>query len=78
MHHLLKVKLILLAFCLIAVAASQLYLKGFGAGIQAVDDDAFDAYTHFAQQMHRETHAAKAHDAHETQTVWAAVDGRGK
>jgi hypothetical protein len=75
MHHHFKVRLILLAFCLMAVAASQIseqsFARGFREGIASTDQDAFDAYVHFARQMHVETHkTAKAHDA---QTVWAAL-----
>lgn len=47
MQH-LKVKLILIAFCLAAVACSHSYFAGVDAGVRAVDDDAFNAYVGFA------------------------------
>ena len=78
MQH-LKVKLILIAFCLCAVAGSQLYLKGFYDGIASIDQEAFDSYAHFAKpfQSAVKHDAASGHSTkHQTQTVWAAIDGR--
>lgn len=76
MYH-LKVRLILLAFCLAAVAASQLYLKGFDAGIASVDQEAFDSYVHFAKQMRVEAHRPDHKRVERDDTVWAAVDRKG-
>jgi len=75
----LKVKLILIAFCMFAVAASQFYTKGVDDGIATVDAEAFESYTHFAKQMKAETHKA-SHEARKphTDTVWAAVDRKGE
>lgn len=51
-----KVKMILLAVCLSAVAGSGLYAKGWGDGIASIDQEAFDSYVHFAKQLHHEQH----------------------
>ncbi len=75
MSALLKTKIALLAFCLAAVAASSLYLKGVDDGIAAVDQEAFDSYVHFAKQMHVEIHRPTRH---RDDTVWAAIDGKGR
>ena len=81
-----RVKCILFAFCLVAIAASQLYLKGVSDGIAQVDAEAFDAYVHFAKPMqaaaketaHKpvkaEVHRVRRKEPAQT-TVWAAVDG---
>jgi len=77
MSNLMKVRLSLAALCLLAIGASQLYLRGIDEGMAATDREAFDAYTHFAKQMQHETHHAKAKPATShayTVSVWAAVD----
>lgn len=58
MRH-IQVKLILLAFCMAPVAYAVGHGRGFSAGIESVDNEAFDAYTHFAKQMKVEKHHAK-------------------
>lgn len=58
----LKVKLILMAFCLCIAGASQLYLKGIDDGLKVSDNQAFDAYTHFAKQM-QHAHAKPVKEA---------------
>ena len=68
-----KTKLVLLAFCLTAVAGSEVYFKGVNDGIASVDAEAFESYTHFAKQMRHETHRMHA-KAHEAQTVWAVLE----
>ncbi|HEX3747631.1 MAG TPA: hypothetical protein VHW09_27035 [Bryobacteraceae bacterium] len=80
----LKAKLSLIALCLMAVGGSSLYLKGIDDGIASVDEEAFNAYTHFAKQMHPELHRTRRREA-ETQlaqakshSVWDALDSRGK
>jgi hypothetical protein len=79
MSPLLKAKLILTAFCLVAVAASELYLKGIDAGVAGIDQEAFDSYVTFARQMHAETHRPTPQRRVERDnTVWAAVDQRGR
>lgn len=55
-----KVKMILLAFCLITIAGSQLYLKGIDDGIARVDQESFDSYVHFTKQLHHEQHRHSA------------------
>lgn len=78
MSPLRKTQLSLAALCLLVVGASQLYLKGMDDGIASTDQEAFDAYAHFAKQMHHETHRAKAQPAKPAQvytvSVWTAVD----
>jgi hypothetical protein len=84
MQH-LKVKLILIAFCLCAVAASQFYLRGFDAGIQSVDDDALTAYIHFAKPFQAKVkqdkaarHSTETQTAQAEPTVWTAIDRPSK
>ena len=76
MHNILKAKLILFAFCLLAVAGSWLYFKGLDDGVAAVDQQAFDAYAHFAKPMQAAVHHAKAKPANPTKdtSVWSVVD----
>jgi hypothetical protein len=72
----LKVKLSLAALCLLAIGASQIYLRGMDDGMASTDRQAFDAYTHFAKQMQHEAHhvkPAKTAQAYAV-SVWSAVD----
>jgi hypothetical protein len=79
----LKAKLALLAFCLAAVAGSQLYLSDFDEGIASVDREAFDSYTHFAREMrseqaHAEIHRPTRRRVERDRTVWAVLNEEGK
>ncbi len=78
MPSILKIRLILMAACIVFAAAASLYLKGVDAGIAQVDEESLAAYTHFAKQMQVETHRPKAKPAKAatvyTASVWAAID----
>ena len=50
----IKIKLILAIACLLVVGASQLYLRGVNDGLTQSDNEAFNAYTDFAQRMKAE------------------------
>lgn len=55
-----KVKMILLAFCLSAIAGSYGYFKGSSDEIAAIDREAFDSYVAVAHQMHSANHRHSA------------------
>jgi hypothetical protein len=73
MNNILKVKLILFAFCLLVGGANHIYFMGVDAGIAAVDQQAFDAYAHFAKPMQHEVHLTKAKPA-KHESIWSVVD----
>lgn len=73
-----KVQLTLIAAGLLMAAGSQVYSFGFNKGIASIDQEAFDSYAHFAEQMQRETHHTKPKPQLYTVTVWTVVDGKGK
>lgn len=56
----MKAKLILIAFCLCVIGASQLYFKGFRDSEEYEKQVAFDDYVNFARQMKVETHKKPA------------------
>jgi len=69
----IRIKLTLLAFCLLAVAMGVSHMHGFEEGLAQSDNEAFNAYTDFAKKLKHETHHAKAKT---DDTVWAALNNK--
>lgn len=71
MQDITKVKLVLIAFCLVPIAYSVGHDQGIKAGVTQADQEAFNAYVDFAKpfqaevkaEKHRQTKTAKAMDA---------------
>lgn len=83
----LKVKLILIAFCLFAVALSHTWIsrfdQGFEQGRKQSDQEAFDSYVNFNRKFQKEVKKIKREQKHQHQrpvntasskSVWDVVE----
>jgi hypothetical protein len=67
MQDITKVKLVLIAFCMVPIAYGVGHAQGITAGIAQVDQEAFDAYIPVARAVQQQKkimshHKAKADD----------------
>ncbi len=71
----IKVQLILLAFCLLVVAGAELRQGGIETGRGITDAEAFDSYVQLAKQMQHHKHAKTPKPEENT---FAVLDREGK